>query len=136
MVTTTELSFFQIPDFFQFSKNLATGMLTEHLRLSLNIFFNYIPYTLKKKGSFHRRKLLTCSQKCQWCTSIHLFLEYQYHHKFLKLTLHILAPPVLLSLSAGGAYGSFILVFLLNYPIKGKLPTIAYSANFVKLNQN
>ena len=31
MVTTTELSFFQIPNFFQFSKNLATGMLTEHL---------------------------------------------------------------------------------------------------------
>ena len=32
---------------------------------------------------------MTCSQKCQWCTSIHL--------------LHILAPPALLSLSAGGA---------------------------------
>ena len=71
--TYTELSFLSFPK-----------STLRKVRLAICIRKNEFYYSL-----IHWRKLLTCSPKCQWCTSIHL--------------LHILAPRALLSLSVGGA---------------------------------
>ena len=70
---------------------IQSSQLNRHISLGTDLSQCTPLYTFNRKKPVelaHRRKLLTCSQKCQWCTSIHLFLEYQYHHKFLKLISH------------------------------------------------